>query len=58
MAEDRHITTASHPSDRSIILLVCWTDRYRADQRVTRIISARHATGRERRRYAQEIEGR
>jgi uncharacterized DUF497 family protein len=58
MAEDRHITTASHPGDRTIILLICWTDRYQEDQRVTRIISARHATRRERKLYAQEIEGR
>jgi uncharacterized DUF497 family protein len=57
MAEDRQITTASHPADRSIILLVCWTDRYQEDQRVTRIISARHATRRERKHCAQEIEG-
>jgi uncharacterized DUF497 family protein len=58
MTEDRHITTASHPADRSIILLICWTDRYQADQRVTRIISARHATRRERKQYAQAIKGR
>jgi uncharacterized protein len=58
LAEDRHITTASHPADRSIILLMCWTDRYQEDQRVTRIISARHATRRERKHYAQAIEGR
>jgi uncharacterized DUF497 family protein len=58
MAEDRHITTAALPADRSIILLICWTDRYEEDQRVTRIISARHATRRERKQYAQAIEGR
>ncbi len=58
LAEDRHITTASHPADRSIILLICWTDRYQEDQRVTRIISARHATRRERKHYGQAIEGR
>jgi uncharacterized protein len=58
MAEDRHITTASHPADRSIILLICWTDRHRGDERVTRVISARHATRRERKQYAQAIEGR
>ncbi len=57
MAEDRHITTASHPADRTIVLLICWTDRYQEDQRVTRIISARHATRRERKQYAQAIEG-
>jgi len=58
MAEDRHITIASHPADRGIILLICWTDRYQEDQSVTRIISARHATRRERKQYAQAIEGR
>jgi uncharacterized DUF497 family protein len=58
LAEDRHITTASHPADRNIILLICWTDRYQEDQRVTRIISARHATRREKKHYAQAIEGR
>jgi uncharacterized DUF497 family protein len=58
MAEDRHITTTSHPADRSIILLICWTDRYRGDERVTKVISARHATRRERKQYAQAIEGR
>lgn len=58
MAEDRHITSASHPADRSIVLLICWTDRSVADQRVTRIISARHATRRERKQYAQEIKRR
>ncbi len=56
MTEDRHITSASHPADRSIILLICWTDRYQADQRVTRIISARHATRRERKQYAEAIQ--
>jgi uncharacterized protein len=56
MTEDRHIRTASHPADRGIVLLICWTDRYRADQRITRIISARHATRGERKQYAQAIE--
>jgi len=58
MAEDRHITTGSHPADRTIILVICWTDRYQENQRLTRIISARHATRRERKQYAQAIEGR
>jgi uncharacterized protein len=57
-AEDRHVTTGSHPADRDIILLICWTDRSQGDQKVTRIISARHATRRERKHYAQEIDGR
>jgi uncharacterized DUF497 family protein len=58
MGEDRYITMASHPADRGIVLLVCWTDRYQTDQRVTRIISARHATRQERKRYAEAIEDR
>jgi uncharacterized DUF497 family protein len=58
MAEDRHITIASHPADRKIVLLICWTERYRADRNFTRIISARHATREERKRYAQAIESR
>ena len=58
MAEDRHITIASHPADRTIILVICWTDRYQKHERRTRIISARHATRRERKQYAQAIKGR
>jgi uncharacterized DUF497 family protein len=38
--------------------VICWTDRYKAPRRATRIISARHATRRERKQYVQAIEGR
>src|SRR5947209_17733270 len=49
--EDRYITTAAHPDDRGIVLVFCWTDRSIEDESVTRIISARVATRRERRLY-------
>jgi uncharacterized protein len=55
VGEDRYVTTASHPDDRSIILRIAWTDRSNEDERITRIISARPATARERRDYAKEI---
>jgi uncharacterized DUF497 family protein len=32
LSEDRHITTASHPADRTIILVICWTDRCQKNQ--------------------------
>src|SRR5580704_19095966 len=46
--EDRYLTTGSHPSDRSIILRIAWTDRSIGERRVTRIISARRADTSER----------
>jgi uncharacterized DUF497 family protein len=56
--EDRQVTIAAHPDDRSIVLVIAWTDRSTPDRRITRIISARAATPHERRRYAEAIEGR
>lgn len=56
--EDRYVTTASHPDDRHIVLVVAWTDRSTREAKVTRIISARVATTAERKRYAKEIGGR
>jgi uncharacterized DUF497 family protein len=53
--EDRYVTTASHPDDRSIVLVIAWTDRSTEQAKVTRIISARVATPAERKRYAKEI---
>ena len=49
--EDRWITLASHPYNRARVLYIVWTSR--ADERgpLTRIISARPATPRERKRY-------
>jgi uncharacterized DUF497 family protein len=56
--EDRYVTTASHPDDRTIVLVIAWTDRSTEDAKVTRIISARAATSAERKRYVKEISGR
>src|SRR5438132_6866963 len=53
--EDRYLTTASHPDDRGIVLVIAWTDRSTERAKVTRIISARAATPAERKRYAKEI---
>jgi uncharacterized protein len=53
--EDRYTTTCSHPDDRSVILRVSWTDRPSVGGHLTRIISARLATARERKLYAKEI---
>ena len=55
--EDRYVTTASHPDDRSIVLIIAWTDRSTQDAKITRIISARAATPAERKRYVKEISG-
>src|SRR5262245_61234245 len=55
MEEDRHITFASHPLNRSIVLQVCWTDRSRKGKQITRIISARLATRGERILYEKAI---
>lgn len=55
--EDRYITTASHPEDRSIVLVIAWTDRSTEQARITRIISARAAKAAERKRYVKEIGG-
>ena len=54
--EDRYITTGSHPDDRRIVMRISWTDRSTQEKRITRIISARLATPRERKNYAQEIQ--
>ena len=56
-SEDRYLTTASHPADRSIVLIIAWTDRSTEKTQVTRIISARAATPAERKRYVKEITG-
>jgi uncharacterized protein len=57
VGEDRYRTWGSHPDDRSIVMLIAWTDRSTDDQQITRIISARYATPLERMRYAEEIAG-
>jgi uncharacterized DUF497 family protein len=56
--EDRWKTVGSWPFDRSAIFVVVWTTRL--DERgltVTRIISARAATRRERKEYKNETSG-
>ncbi len=55
--EDRYLTTASHPDDRSVVLRIAWTDKSTQHAKITRIISARVATAAERRSYVQEISG-
>jgi uncharacterized DUF497 family protein len=55
--KDRYTTTASHPDDRSIVLVIAWTDRSTEHANVTRIISARAAKPAERKRYVKEIRG-
>ncbi len=55
--EDRFLTVASHPEDRSIVLVVSWTERNRGTALVTRIVSARHATCGERKIYAECVNG-
>jgi uncharacterized DUF497 family protein len=53
--EDRYLTTASHLDDRRIVLRIVWSDRSTDKAQITRIISARPATPRERKNYAKEI---
>jgi len=55
MQEDRHITLASYPFDRSIIVKICWTDRSSKGKQITRIISACKAKRRERILYEKAI---
>ena len=55
--EDRYVTTAAHPDDRSIVLVIAWTDRSTEGAKITRIISARAVNPAERKRYVQEISG-
>jgi uncharacterized DUF497 family protein len=58
MDEDRWITTASHPSDRRIVLRIVWTFRTRGSATITRIIGARPATRTERKNYEVELASR
>src|SRR5437667_2618058 len=55
--EERYVTTASHPDDRRIVLVIAWTDRSTEHAQVTRIISARAARSAERKKYVKEISG-
>ena len=54
-AEERWITTGSHPADRIIVLRIAWAERADTSGHLTRIISARPATAAERRLYEREI---
>ncbi|MBI4582956.1 MAG: BrnT family toxin [Planctomycetes bacterium] len=54
-AEERFITTASHPINRQVLLVLGWTERESGKGWITRIISARRATLAERKRYESEI---
>lgn len=42
--EERYVTLASHPLDRSIVYVIVWTPRDRSGRIITRVISARYAT--------------
>jgi uncharacterized DUF497 family protein len=55
MSEDRFITIGSDPMDRQIILFIVWTERRKKGQILTRIISARRATSKERSHYVKAI---
>jgi uncharacterized DUF497 family protein len=55
IGEWRTITTGSLPLDRRVILRICWTDRSTAQRQITRIISVRHVTKKERTNYVEEI---
>jgi uncharacterized protein len=54
--EDRFITLASDPQQRSIVYCIVWTDREDEEGAVTRIISARMARRAERRFYEQQVQ--
>ena len=52
--EDRYTTFGSFPANRSLVLRITWTRR---DGKCTRIISARQASKKEMKDYAQKISG-
>jgi uncharacterized DUF497 family protein len=52
--EDRWTTVGSYPYERSRIFVIVWTTRVDSDGVVTRIVSARSATPRERKAYQDE----
>ena len=54
--EDRFVTMASDPQDRSIVYTIAWTERGDKQELVTRIISARMANKTERRSYEQAVQ--
>jgi uncharacterized protein len=52
--EDRWTAVGSYPYERSKIFVVVWTSRVDSDGVITRIISARSVTPRERKAYQDE----
>jgi uncharacterized DUF497 family protein len=56
--EDRYRTVGSDPENRSRVLLITWTERESDEGAITRIISARAATPRQQREYAERIQRR
>lgn len=55
MKEERIVTTGSLPPRRDIVLKVVWTDRSKGDKQITRIISARVLTRKERISYDKAL---
>jgi len=53
--EDRYCTIGSLPEDRNIVLRITWTERADDLGTVSRIISVRTASRRQRSEYAKEI---
>jgi uncharacterized DUF497 family protein len=56
--EDRFSTFGSLPQDRAIVLRITWTEREDDAGPITRIISARPATPKQRSEYAEEVQKR
>ena len=52
--EDRWLTLAPYPPEPGIVFAVAWTPRRYGDRLVTRLISARALTPRERKEYAKK----
>ena len=54
--EDRYRTVATYPEDRGLVLTIVWTERQDDEGLLTRIISARLASRKERKKYAEYIQ--
>ena len=54
--EDRFITLASDPEERSIVYCIVWTDRQDERGPLTQIVSARMANRTERRSYEEQVQ--
>jgi uncharacterized DUF497 family protein len=55
--ETRIITTLSDYADRSVVYVIVWTDRSAPQRQIPRIISARVANKREKKRYEDRNRG-